>query len=289
MNAFYGNGQKKKPIKLAQKFRASVASGQNKEVRDNKRPSFQIFDLPRSVLQAKERQLDHFGSHNENHHNVATNHHPNNSQKRLSLFDNAKKISTDDENRRRFDRRTSGPILKTSPLQQMEFSPPREDNPFNSNPNQFDKNFPENNDNKHEFQPLKSLFAKQQKKIPHIPSKQFSNISETLASNDNLTIPSKVRSHFWKKLRSAFKFIVMIKRTYQEKLTARKQNCEKFYTENYQFVIQSVVSFLTKPIHDVINSLLDIKKNFDIVSEVQTSRITFQNLNILKASSLGHG
>jgi len=82
------------------------------------------------------------------------------------------------------------------------------------------------------------------------------------------------RSAPWSKLVNAFRFIVALKKTYQESLQSRKSLCETFYHENYDFVLQSVVALIRKPIQDSVNQLLDIKKNFDVVSEVEVSRIT---------------
>lgn len=92
------------------------------------------------------------------------------------------------------------------------------------------------------------------------------------------------RSEYWSKLANTFRFIVALKKTYQERLHSRKSLCETFYTENYDFVVQSIVMLIKKPIQDAISQLLDIKRNFDVVSEIEVSRITTVTIISLRVS-----
>jgi hypothetical protein len=287
MNAFYGGDKKKKKVKLVHKYRESIASNQNKEERHIQRPSFQIFDLPRSIVQPKNPPPVPANVKDSNDLSKRFGNWPNDRPKKLSTFNVNQGVVIESEERQPKNRKITGFDIGPTSLKRLDILSPVNAPPENSENKLNEKTIEEKEEEDEEEIPQKSRASTYQVVSPQFASKEFSKTLDTFPPNPRSSTFVKIKSLWWKKLRSAFRFLTNLKLTYQQRLSARKKNCEAFYTENYKFVIESIVSFLKKPVHDAINGLLDIKRNFDIVSEIQTSRITFQTLNILKVGSKG--
>jgi hypothetical protein len=116
-----------------------------------------------------------------------------------------------------------------------------------------------------------------------VPSEQEFKSGPKKSTLQKTDTPYTVSAN-WLKLSNCFRFMMNIKQNYKVKLNTRKQICDRFYTENYEFILQSIIPLLKKPVIDNLSSLLDIKKNFDIVSEVDKSRITPNAMNALRVA-----
>ena len=288
INAFYGNTSKIKPIKLVQKYQTSVAARQNREPQSIKHRSFQIYDLPQTVLQSRGRSNDCRGNANEKDTNSLKEKSRETLQNIFSLLDKTQTSKTDHTNHPQINRRVLEPIRRTGPFKLIEFSPSNNFSPSQTKKNQRDEKAVAHMLITDDHYPITSSFSKEERNLPQIASKELSKTSKTLTPNQKLSTPVKVRNRHWKKLRSVFRFMIVIKHVYQKRLASRKQNCQIFYAENYRFVSQSVVDFLRKPVHGILNNLLDMNKNFDIASEIQDIRISYQSLITLKVSSKGN-